>query len=208
MITFYNNLSPTTKLLIHGLLAIVSSAAVTGGEAGYQSFTQSGHLNPPALLVTAWSAFLLYLMPAMYRFVPAHAQQLITSISDEKAQLYDALQRAQTIKSNQNVPAVQAVAPHVVVQPAIVPALGASEIQSIASQIAMNLINLAAQRATQAVASTAPVQSAQPTAPAQPTVPPYVDPLRNSAVLPAYTPPADVASQPTQSVAAQVPFTV
>lgn len=200
MTNFYNKLSPSTKLLIHGLLAILASAVVTGGEAGYQNFTQSGHLNPSALLVTAWSAFLLYLIPAMYAYVPAHAQQIIKAAYEEKAQLYDALQRAQQIRSAQNVPAVHPPQP-VIVQAAT--PLTPEHVQSIAAQLAVNLINIAANNKAQTPA-------AQPVAPAQPATPapdPYVDPLRVSAQLPAYTPPVAIPDQTTQ-VVPQVPFTV
>ena len=234
MFNFYRNLSPTTKLLIHGLLAIVWSGVVTGGEAAYQNFTQSGHLNLPALLVTAWTAFLLYLIPAMYAYVPAHTQQLIQAAYEEKAKWYDAAQRSQNVTSAviaTQGKAVQSTTPqpHIVVP---VPAnFKPEDIQSIAAQLAVNLINIAADRASQTVASTTPATQKVPQwiVPAQttatnistfiPSVPQNINATAQTAIpFPAgditrhfgdsqIMPAVAIPDQATQSVPAQ-PFTV
>ncbi len=210
MVKYYNSLPASTKLLIQSLIAVLGSVISGVVTAEYQSITQSGHLDLQAQLNVALVTFALLFGKAMHDWVPAHAQQLIQTITVEKAQLTDALQRAQNVASaaianNQSKPlqsAVLTAQPSHTVVP--VPAnLKPEDIGAISAQIAMNLINLAANRATQAVASTTPVAPAQP---ATPIPAPYVDPLKgNSAVLPAYTPP--IADQATQ-VVPQVPFTV
>lgn len=171
MINFYNNLSPTTKLLIQSFLAVLGSVVAGVATAEYQSYTQAGRLDLQAQINVALVTFALLFGKAMHDWVPAHAQQLIKSISDEKAAMFEALQRSQNITSAAiatNGKQVQSTSnsvssvPHVVVQPAQVPALGSAEIDSIAAQLAINLMNMAANRATQAVASTTPTTPTTP----------------------------------------------
>src|SRR5437899_1571075 len=114
MANFYNSLSPTTKLLIRSLLAVLGSVLAGVATAVYQSYTATGHIDIPSLWIAFLGSLAVLLSTAMYHWVPAHAKELIQSGKENEARLYDALQRAQQIRSAQNLPAVQPV----VVQPA------------------------------------------------------------------------------------------
>lgn len=196
MLNFYNSLSPTTKLLIRSLLAVLGSALSGAVYATYQSYITAGRLDIPTLWLVMLGSFAAFFGTAMYAWVPPHAQQIIQVGKENEARLYDALQRAQQIRSAQSLPAVQPV----VVQPA---PLTADHVASIAAQLAMNLMNIAAQQNTQAQAS-APAQPGQPIdLTAMDTMkttstPPPAQSSRNwndSALMPS----VDVASQQTQS---------
>jgi hypothetical protein len=203
MANFYNNLSPTTRLLIQSLIAVLGSVLAAVVVAVYQSYSQSGVLNPQALLNVALVTFALLFGKAMHDWVPAHAQQLIQAGKDNEAALYDALQRQQAISSQAiaQKPTVPA-APQVIVQPSS--SLSSSDIAAISQQLALQLANMATPSASPVVEP-----PSVPVAPAVPAFDPnaYVDPLRNSAVLPAYKPPVAIPDMATQSVSVpQVPF--
>lgn len=199
MLNFYNSLSPTTKLLIRSLLAVLGSALSGAVYATYQSYITAGRLDIPTLWLVMLGSFAAFFGTAMYAWVPPHAQQIIQAGKENEARLYDALQRAQQIRSAQSLPAVQPV----VVQPA---PLTADHVASIAAQLAMNLMNIAAQQNTQAQAQ-APASSIVQTGIAQVDFPPAstntnVQPApvssrnwNDSALMPV----VDVASQQTQS---------
>ena len=201
MIALYNRLPAATKLLLQSFFAVLGSVLSGVVTAEYQNITSAGHLNVSVQINVALATFALLFGKAMQDWIPAHAQQLIQSIQAEQAALVDALQRSQAVTHTQ-VPSSPPALPHVVVQPAIVPALKTEDITSIAAQLAINLMNMAAQRATQAVASTVPAQPTTSVPPAQSAQPPYVDPLRYSAVLPDYSPPAPISDLTTHSVPA------
>src|SRR5438067_2351713 len=141
MVTFYNKLSPATRLLIQSLLAVLGSVLSGVATAAYQNYTQAGHLDLQALINVCLLTFALLFGKAMHDWVPAHAQQLIQAGKDNEARLHDALQRALAVRSPQDVPAVQ---PVVVQAPAT--ALSADHLQSIAAQLAVNLINIASNK--------------------------------------------------------------
>ncbi len=203
MIAFYNNLSPTTKLLVQSFLSILGSVLVGVLAAAYQSYTQAGHLDLQALINVSLLTFALLFGKAMHDWIPAHGRQLLQAEKEEKAKLYDALQRAQNLSSvviatqgrqvNSN-PSQAQIQPPVIVQP-VQTGLKEQDITAISQQIALNLMNMAA---------SAPVQ--EKTAP-PPAPDAYVDPLSVSAKLPAYVPPAAVPDTPTQEVQ-QVPFPI
>ncbi len=213
MVNSYNNLPASTKLLLQSLVAVLGSVLVGVLTAAYQNYTQAGHLDTQALINVSLVTFALLFGKAMHDWVPAHAQALLKAAQDEKAAMYEALQRSQNVTSA--VIATQGkqvqsnpVAPSHVVVP-VPTSLKSEDVSAIAAQLAVNLINIAADRASQATASTtpAPTTPVVPVAPPEPAEPPYIDPLRNSAVLPAYKPPVAIPDQATQ-VVPQVPFTV
>ncbi len=199
MVAFYNSLSPTTKLLIQSFLSILGSVLVGALTAAYQSYTQAGHLDLQALLNVSLLTFALLFGKAMHDWIPAHGRQLLQAEQEEKARLYDALQRAQNLSSAviatqgrqvNSVSSQAQIQPPVIVQ-ASVPALKPEEIQTISQQIALHLMNMAA-----------PEQEKAAQAPDA-----YVDPLSVSMKLPAYVPPAAIPDQATQEVQ-QVPFPI
>ncbi len=164
--------------------------------AVYTSYTQAGHLDLQALINVSLLTFALLFGKAMHDWIPAHAQQLLQAEQEEKARLYDALQRAQNLSSvviatqGRQVNSVSSQAqiqPPVIVQP-VQAGLKEQDIAAISQQIALNLMNMAA-----------PVQEkAAPNA--------YVDPLSVSRKLPAYVPPAAIPDQATE--VQQVPFPI
>jgi hypothetical protein len=200
MIAFYNNLSPTTKLLIQSFLSILGSVLVGVLTAAYQSYTQAGHLDLQALINVSLLTFALLFGKAMHDWIPAHGRQLLQAEQEEKARLYDALQRAQQlssvviatqgrqVNSASSQPQIQ---PPVIVQP-VQTGLKPEEIQTISRQIALNLMNMASSQSE----VNAVQEKAAPDA--------YVDPLQVSMKLPAYVPPAAIPDQATQ--VQQVPF--
>jgi hypothetical protein len=177
MVQFYNNLSPTTKLVLQSFLAVLLSVLAGVAVAAYQSYTSAGTMDLQALINVCLVTFALLFGKAMHDWVPAHAQQLLKAADEEKAMLYDALQSAQIVANQAQNQPVQLAPAHV---------------QAISKQIALNLTTMAAEPAK---------------APPTPQEAPYVDPLKVSAVLPAYTPPVAIANQATQRVPVpQVPF--
>jgi hypothetical protein len=194
MVSFYNNLSPTTRLLIQSFVAVLGSVLAAVIVAVYQSYSTSGVLNPQLLLVVAMAAFIPLFGKAMHDWIPPHAVQIIQAGKDNETALYDALQRQQQISSNA-IASKPVQQPQVIVQPSS--SLNIADIQAISAQLALNLANMAVSPAPAVVAQSAPV-----VAPAAPAFDPnaYLDPLRNSAVLPAYKPPVAIADMATQSV--------
>jgi len=192
MVTFYNNLSPTTKLLVQSFLAILGSVLAGVLTAVYQSYILSQQLNLAILWNVALITFLVLFSKAMHDWIPAHAQQLIQSYEDEKKALQDALQRSQQVTSAviaTRGSQVQSTSPQAQIQQI--------DVNTLSQQIALNLINMAAKPPAQ------PQASAPPT-PAQDA---YEDPLRVSMKLPAYTPPINTLA--TSATAIQNPqFTV
>ena len=221
MVQFYNSLSPTTRLLIQSLLSALGSVLAGVATAVFQSYTQAGRLDIPTLWIVTLSTFALLFGKTMHDWVPAHAQQLIQAGKENEAKLYDALQRAQIIRG-QSLPAVQPPQQPVIIQQP--PAISVEHIQALSQQIALNLANMAGSKA----GIVSPASTSMPVTPTAPALDPYVDPLRVSALLPAYTPPpaqaqsvssynpvpsgvvqtSDVSQQATQSYQAvpQVPF--
>lgn len=208
MIAFYNNLSPTTRLLLQSFLSVLGSVLAGVATAAYQSYTQAGHLDFQGLLNVSLVTFALLFGKTMYDWVPNHAQQLLAAYKDSEAQLRDALQRQQNISSaaiaTQSKQVVSTTTP--VQQPPMIiqttSPITPEHVQAISQQIAVNLANIAQASNSSSAPTQAPVS---PVASAQPQQDAYVDPMRNSAVLPAYTPPVAIPDQNTQSVP-QVPF--
>jgi len=206
MIAFYNNLSPTTRLLLQSFFSVLGSVLAGVATAGYQSYTQAGHLDFQGLLNVSLVTFALLFGKTMHDWVPNHAQQLIQVYKDSEAQLRDALQRQQNISSAavaaQGKQVASTTAP-VTPAPFIIQTtspITPEHVQAISQQIAVNLANMAASSQQPATSTQTPVV---PQAPAQAQQDAYVDPMRNSAVLPAYTPPAvsmTIADQVTQNV--------
>lgn len=108
MLTFYNNLSPTTRLVIQSFLSVLGSVLAGVVAAAYQSYTQAGHLDLQGLLNISLLTFALLFGKAMHDWVPAHAQQLIQSVQQEKSALYNALQtqRGATATPTLDVPSL------------------------------------------------------------------------------------------------------
>ena len=206
MVKFYNSLSPTTKLVLQSFSSVLGSVLVGVGAAAYQNYTQAGHLDLQALLNISLLTFALLFGKAMHDWVPAHAQQLLQAANDEKTTLYNALQRQQQISSavvatqSKQVQSTSLQAQQTPVQPVVVQtssSLQVTDIQAIAAQLAINLMNMSVAASTNSPALTPkgnipPVQT-------QPKQDAYIDPLKVSAVLPAYKPMA-IPDQPTQSV--------
>jgi hypothetical protein len=205
MVKLYNNLSPATKLLLQSFLAVLSSVLSTVLFAVYQSYNAAGTFNPQALIIVALVTFIPLFGKAMHDWVPPHAQQIIQAGKDNEAALQDALTRQQMLTSNAlNRPVQQAMSaqqPHVVVQAS--PSLKFQDIQAIATQLALNLLNMAGVKSA-VLADTPSVPTITP-APATPAPDPYIDPLSISAKLPAYVPPVAIPDMATQSVP-QMPF--
>jgi len=197
MVAFYNSLSPTTKLLIQSFLSILGSVLVGVLAAVYTSYTQAGHLDLQALINVSLLTFALLFGKAMHDWIPAHGRQLLQAEQEEKARLYDALQRAQNLSSvviatqGRQVNSVSSQAQ--IQPPVIMQALSPEQVQAISQQIALNLMNMVAP---------APVQEK-----AAPDTNAYVDPLSVSRKLPAYVPPAAIPDTPTQEVQ-QIPFPI
>jgi hypothetical protein len=211
MVKFYNNLSPTTRLLIQSFLAVLGSVISGAAVAAYQSYTQLGHFDLATLVVTFAITFALLFGKTMYDWVPPHAQQIIQAGKDNEAALHDALQRQQTITTSvlatqgkQVAPALlQAPQPAMIVQAAS--PITSEHIKAISAQLAVNLASIAAQGKLASVADTPTIPVSVP---AVPVPAPYIDPLRDSGVLPVYVPPA-LADMTTQSVPVpQMPFPV
>src|SRR5260221_1309540 len=99
MVNSYNNLPASTKLLLQSLVAVLGSVLVGVIAAAYQSYTQAGHLAAQALINVCLLTFALLFGKAMHDWVPAHAQALLKAAQDEKAAMYEALQRSQNVTS-------------------------------------------------------------------------------------------------------------
>lgn len=162
MVNSYNNLSPTTKLLIQSFLAVLGSVLVGVAAAAFQSYTNAGSLDLQALINICLLTFTLLFGKAMHDWVPAHAQDLIKAANEEKAALLNALQQAQQVSSGvlsgqqmQNASrASQSQQQPIIVQPPIT----AEHIQALSQQIALNLANMAGSPP----APSAPVAPVQP----------------------------------------------
>lgn len=149
MLNFYNNLSPTTRLLIQSFLSVLGSVLAGVGAATYQSYTNAGHLDMQALINVSLATFALLFGKTMYDWVPGHAQQLIQAYKDSEMQLRDALQRQQNISSAMVATQGKQVQfdstlqvqqpPQVIVQAAT---LTPEHVQAISQQIARNLLDM------------------------------------------------------------------
>src|SRR5258708_3862451 len=91
MNTWYSNQSQATKLLINGFMALVVSALTGALTAGYLSYTTNG-FNLAAIVLVMYTAFLATFIPALYRFVPAHAVEEIAFLRTQLATLPSGLQ--------------------------------------------------------------------------------------------------------------------
>src|SRR5258706_21294 len=91
MNTWYSNQSQATKLLINGFMALLVSALTGALTAGYLSYTTNG-FNLAAILLVMYTAFLATFIPALYRFVPAHAEEEIAFLRAQLATLPNGLQ--------------------------------------------------------------------------------------------------------------------
>ncbi len=192
LIKFYNSLSPTTRLLLQSFFSVLGSVLAGVATAAFQYYTQAGRLDFQGLINISLVTFALLFGKTMHDWVPNHAQQLIQAYKDSETQLRDALQRQQNISSAVVAAQGKQVAsnpvqqtPQVIVQAATT--LTPEHVQAISQQIAVNLANMAAPSGV----------AQQPVAPAQDA---YIDPMRNSAVLPAYVPPVAIPDQTTQGV--------
>jgi len=91
MNTWYSNQSQATKLLINGFIALLVSALTGALTAGYLSYTVNG-FNLAAIIVVMYTAFLATFIPALYRFVPAHAEEEIAFLRTQLQSLPSGLQ--------------------------------------------------------------------------------------------------------------------
>lgn len=198
ILKFYNALSSPTRLLIQSFLSVLGSVLAGVATTAFQYYTQAGHLDFQGLLNVSLLTFALLFGKTMHDWVPNHAQQMIQAYKDSESQLRDALQRQQNISSavvaaQSNKVSTTGPSPaQVIVQTATT--LTPEHVQAISAQIAVNLASMAASSATPL---STPVQAPVAIAPAQDA---YIDPMRNSAVLPAYVPPVAVPDQVTQAV--------
>lgn len=151
MLAFYNNLSPTTRLVLQSFFSVLGSVLAGVATAAYQSYTSAGHLDLQGLLNVSLLTFALLFGKTMHDWVPAHAQQLIAAYKDNETALRDALQRQQNLASavvaaSQSKQVASSTASHAAA-PFIIQnssPITPEHVQAISTQIALNLANMAA----------------------------------------------------------------
>jgi hypothetical protein len=91
MNNWYNSQSQSTKLLLNGFMALLASALTGALTAGYLSYTTNG-FNLAAIVLVVYTTFLATFIPALYKFVPAHAAEEIAFLRSQLATLPSGLQ--------------------------------------------------------------------------------------------------------------------